>query len=139
MVPMTKQAVTFCDLLGLKIEGSEKPLSRDELLKRMGKNDINLYVTFSECAPMLPIESFSTGVPCLTGNNHHYFKNHELEKYLVVNNESSASDIAKKIEICLENKDEVIKLYNKWYLENERLSKKGVEMYLEIKEEKHEK
>lgn len=139
MVPMTKQAMTFCDLLGLKIEGSENPIPREDLLKRMGKNDINLYVTFSECAPMLPIESFSTGVPCLTGNNHHYFKNHQLEKYLVVNNESSSIDISLKIKQCLENKNEIIKLYNEWYLNNEALSKKGVEEYLKIQEVKNEK
>lgn len=133
MIPMTNQAVIFADLLGLKIDGSEKALSRDELLKRMSKNDINLYVTFSECAPMLPIESFSSGVPCLTGNNHHYFKDSELEKYLVVFNEASPIEIKEKMEFCFKNREKVLDLYNKWYLENDKLSKQGVEEYIKIK------
>ena len=67
-------------MIGVKLEGLERPIPRNELIKRLANNDLNLYVTFSECAPMLPLESFEVGVPCLTGNNHHYFKNTELEK-----------------------------------------------------------
>ena len=49
---------------------------------------MNLYVTFSECAPMLPIESFEVDVPCILGNNNHYFKKTELEKYKWENHEN---------------------------------------------------
>lgn len=133
MVPTMNQVLVFCELLGLKIEGSDKSLKRDELLKRMSKNDINLYVTFSECAPMLPIESFSSGVPCLTGNNHHYFKNTPLEDYLVVSNEASPIEIKEKIELCFKNRKKVLDLYQKWYSENDKSSKEGVEKYLKIK------
>ena len=79
MVPLNETAKEFANLLGLKLEGVENSLTREELLKRMSKNSLNLYVTYSECAPMLPLESFEMGVPCITGNNHHYFKNSKLE------------------------------------------------------------
>ena len=45
----------------------------------------------------------------------------------------------KKYFLFLENKNEIIKLYNEWYLNNEALSKKGVEEYLKIQEVKNEK
>lgn len=122
IIPMDYEAATFASNLGLKVTGIDKPVPRDELLKRMANNTMNLYVTFSECAPMLPIESFEVGTICLTGNNHHYFKNTELEKYLVVDNEESPVEIAKKIELCINNKDKVMKLYKTWKKENDKNS-----------------
>ena len=108
----------------------DKPVPRDELLKRMANNTMNLYVTFSECAPMLPIESFEVGTICLTGNNHHYFKNTELEKYLVVDNEESPIAIADKIKLCLNNKDEIMNIYKKWKKENDKKSKMSVDEFI---------
>ena len=88
----------------------------------MSNNNLNLYVTFSECAPMLPIESFEVGVPCVFGNNHHYFKNNELEDYLLVENENNPMKIAEKI----------LKLYQKWKKENDENSKKLVKEFLDM-------
>ena len=132
MVPLNPQAKNFAHSLGIKIEGLDKAIPRNELLERMSNNSINLYVTFSECAPMLPIESFEVGVPCLTGNNHHYFKDTKLEKYLVVNNEESSEEIAEKIKYCLENENEVQKLYKEFKTENDKLSKQSVKDFLEM-------
>ena len=132
IIPMDYEAATFASNLGLKVTGIDKPLPRNELLKRMSKNTINLYVTFSECAPMLPLESFEVGVICLTGNNHHYFKNTDLEKYLVVNNEESPIEISKKIEICLDNRDTILKLYKKWKKENDILTEISVKEFIEM-------
>ena len=113
IIPMDNEAAAFATNLGLKVTGIDKPLPRNELLMRMSKNTMNLYVTFSECAPMLPIESFEVGTICLSGNNHHYFKNTDLEQYLVVSNEESPVKIAEKINLCIENKKKVLKLYHK--------------------------
>ena len=122
IIPMDYEAATFASNLGLKVTGIEGAIKREELLERMSKNTLNLYVTFSECAPMLPLESFETGTICLTGNNHHYFKDNDLEKYLVINNEESPVEIANKIKICLDNKEKILKTYSKWKKENNRLS-----------------
>ena len=131
IIPMDYEAATFASNLGLKVTGIEKPIQRDELLKRMSQNTLNLYVTFSECAPMLPIESFEVGTICLTGNNHHYFKNNELEKYLVVNNEESPVEIAEKIKLCLANKDKIFKIYKEWKKENDKLTIESVKEFIE--------
>lgn len=132
IIPMDYEAAEFASNLGLKVTGIDKAIPRNELLKRMANNTLNLYVTFSECAPMLPIESFEVGTICLTGNNHHYFKNTELEKYLVVNNEESPIDIADKIKLCLKNKDEINKLYKNWKKENDKSSAKSAKEFIEM-------
>lgn len=132
MVPLNESAKEFAKLIGLKIEGKEKPLSRDELIKRMSKNDANLYVTFSECAPMLPLESLEMNVPCITGNNHHYFKNTELEKMLVVMNEDNPIEIKEKLINSIKNKKEILKLYKKFSDKNLKESQKQVKDFIEM-------
>ena len=132
MVPRNPEAKKFADALGIKLGGLDKSIPREELLKRMSNNTINLYVTFSECAPMLPIESFEVGVPCVFGNNHHYLKGRELEKYLIVNNEESPIEIAEKINYCLENEKKVMELYKEWKKENDKKSKEDAEEFLSM-------
>ena len=132
IIPMDYEAAEFASNLGLKVTGIDKPIPRNDLLKRMSQNTLNLYVTFSECAPMLPIESFEVGTICLTGNNHHYFKNHELENYLVVNNEESPIEIAEKIKLCLNNKEEIKKLYKNWKKENDKFSARSAKEFIEM-------
>ena len=132
MVPLNPAAKKFAQQLGLKLDGIDKPIPRDELLSRMANNNLNLYVTFSECAPMLPLESFELGVPSVTGNNHHYFKNTKLDDYLVVYNEENAVEISKKIKKCLDNSKDIVKLYKEWKKENDILSKKSVKDFLKM-------
>ena len=132
IIPMDYEAAEFASNLGLKVTGIDKPLPREELLDRMSKNTLNLYVTFSECAPMLPIESFEVGTICLTGNNHHYFKDTALEEYLVVNNEESPVAIKEKIDLCIKNKDKILELYKKWKKDNNKLSDESVLKFLEM-------
>ena len=132
MVPLNEEAIEFANLVGVKIEGVDNSLKREELIARMSLNDINLYVTFSECAPMLPLESLEMGVPCITGNNHHYFKDGPLEEYLVVNNEENPLEIKEKIDRSLASKDEVLKLYKKFSKDNLEQAKKDIEDFLRM-------
>ena len=132
MVPLNEYALKFANILGLEVDGIKSSIPREDLIKRLANNDLNLYVTFSECSPMLPLESFEVGVPCLTGNNHHYFVGDELEKYLVVNNEESAIEIKDKIMKCLDNKEEVLKLISKWSSKNKVDSKNDVKHFLDM-------
>lgn len=113
VVPLSDNCIQFGKLLKINIIGSNN-VSREELLTRMSKNDINLYVTFVECAPLIPLESLEMGVPCLTSGNHHYWENEELEKYLVVNKNDNPIEIAKSIKYVLENKNKILQLYNIW-------------------------
>ena len=131
-VPLNFEGQVFASKIGIEMIGLDKGVKREELLKRMVSNDINLYVTFSECAPMLPIESMEVGTLCLTGNNHHYFMNTELEDYLVVSREDDVCCIKEKIKFALENKDKIFELYNKWKIEYDKESKESVEAFLQM-------
>lgn len=131
MVPLNDSAKEFAEILGLKLEGEENPLKREDLIARMSKNTVNLYVTFSECSPMLPLESFEMNVPCITGNNHHYFKDSKLEKYLVVNNEESPLEIKEKIELCMKEKENILKLYKEFREKNMKEATKEVTEFLQ--------
>ena len=116
----------------LNIIGSDSHLKREDLLLEMAKNDITLYVTFSECAPMLPIESLEVGTICITGNNHHYFDNTKLYDYLVVEREDDVMAIYEKINYALEHKDEIFKLCKEWKKSNDERTKKSVEEFLNM-------
>lgn len=131
-VPLNFEGQVFASKIGLEMTGLDKGVKREELLKRMASNNINLYVTFSECAPMLPIESMEVGTICLTGNNHHYFKGTELENYLVVTREDDVVAIADKIKYALENKEEIFKLYKAWKENYDIISKKSVQEFLDM-------
>ena len=112
--PLNAKTQDFAQLIGLDIVGSTKPVKREQLLCMMSKNDVNLYVTFTECAPLIPLESFEMGVPCITGNNHHYWENHPLREHIVVNEADDVTKIYEKIEHCLNNKEEILNLYKDW-------------------------
>ena len=132
MVPLNKSAISFAKSLGVKIVGEEKAIPREELLKRMSKNSLNLYVTYSECAPMLPLESMEMNVVCISGNNHHYFQNSKLEDYLVVNNESDVNEIKDKILNGIKNKDKILNLYKNFSSKNVIDSKQQLRKFLEM-------
>ena len=130
MVPINPEAALFVSSLGVKLEGLPKPIPREEILDRMALNDVNIYVTFSECAPMLPIESLEVGVPCISGNNHHFFQDTPLEKYLIVNNETDIFEINEKINLCIKNKNKILKLYATWKKENNKLAEDLAKKFL---------
>ncbi len=131
MVPLNDDAIRFASLLHVPIQGIKGSLPRTELIKRMSKNDINLYVTFSECAPMVILESFAVGVPCISGNNHHYFKKSIIHDYVIVNNESSPTSIKEKIDLCLKNKDMLLNEYKKWENQNVKDNKNQLKEFIE--------
>lgn len=115
IIPTTDLIKEFCNTINLRInDESLGYLPRQELLNRMALNDVNLYVTFTECSPIIPLESLELGVPCVTGNNHSYFKNSKLQEYLVVKAEDDINEIYQKIKVCIEKKEEIIDLYRKW-------------------------
>ena len=90
---------------------------------------MNLYVTFTECAPLTPLESLELGVPCLTGNNHHYWEGTELEKYLVVEQADGVNRIYEKMEYCIANRDKILKLYREWKKQYDIEAKRNIEEF----------
>ena len=131
-IPRSEKVTDFASIINCNVIGENKPVQREELLRKIAKNDINIYVTFVECAPLLPLESLELGVPCITSNNHHYWEGTELEKYLVVDAPDNIIEIKKKIEYALENKEKIIKLYNKWKIEYDKKAIDSVEKFINI-------
>src|SRR5262249_49333223 len=58
---------------------NDGPLPHAQLLSWLARMDINLYVTLSECSPMLPLESISMGVPVVVGPTTTFF---DLDPFL---------------------------------------------------------
>lgn len=129
-VVISDEISEFSKYHDIEVVGTDKRVERDRLLYKMSKNDINLYVTFSECAPMLPIESFEMNTVCITGNNHHYF-NTKLKDMIVVNREDDVMDIYNKIIFCLDNKKEIKEEYKLWKKQYDKESIESVKKFLE--------
>ncbi len=128
--PLSTKTLLFAELIHLDVEGEGKPMPRKELLRRMAGNDLNLYVTFTECAPLIPLESLELGVPCLTGNNHHYWEGTELGEYLIVDEADDVNKIHDKMEKCVANREKILRLYREWKKEYDVEARKSVEDFL---------
>lgn len=125
IVPSSEQIEEYAKMNNMKYTNVSYFIPTDELMERIKQNDINVYATFTECAPMFPMESFESGVPCIIGNNNDYFKGSRLRYYVCVNREDDPFEIYNKIKEVIENKEEVMELYKKWKtnfnIENEKL------------------
>lgn len=102
----------FAALLGASSVVSSEATPQVLMPRMLAGMHLNLYVTLSECAPMLPLESLAVGVPCLLGPNSHYFRDNEyLHSRLVVPYPDSAYVIASHIERALDERDEIVRNY----------------------------
>lgn len=92
-----------------------RPLPQDRLYRAMRETHLSLYVTFSECCPMLPLESMKQGVPCLVGPTSHLFEDNQyLFDRLVVPFPDRADVIAKYAKIALEERHEIMREYTRY-------------------------
>ncbi len=129
-IPKSPKTVEFAKMIDANVVGESKPVNREDLLGRLARNDVNVYVTFTECAPVIPLESMELGVPCITSNNHHYWEGTELEKYLVVDAADNIIEIQKQIEVALKNKKKIMKLYDEWKKEYEKECAKNFKAFM---------
>ena len=109
----------------------------DEVLTRLpaflASNAINLYVTLSECAPMLPLESLAEGVPCLFGPNNHFFSDHPyLRSRLMVDIPDSETRIAEYARTAIEERNKIITEYREYALSYNIRAMKSFDDFLEI-------
>jgi len=105
----------FAQTMG--IDGVLHPVAvpHDQMSSILAQMGANLYVTMSECAPMLPLESLSVGAPCLLGPNSHLFEDHQyLHELLVVPYPDRAEVIAEHAVRALEERDEIIQAYKEY-------------------------
>lgn len=128
----SQRAVELCLLLNIDYNVHFESIPHKQVLSEMQNMHLNLYVTFSECAPMLPLESLSLGVPCLIGPNNHYFQeNPFLHDKLVVKYPDSSYEISKKINGVLEERDRVISESIKYLHNYNKEAKQSVVNFLE--------
>ena len=131
MIPLSDVSVQFAKLLKMDVQGEEENTSRQDLFERIVNDDIVLYATFVECAPILPLECLELGVPCITGDNHHYFVGTPLEKYLVEPKVDNPVAIAERAKKCLRDKEEVLALYKDWKKSYDKYCKAELKKFLE--------
>jgi hypothetical protein len=127
-----QRAVELALLMGIDYNISFESIPHAELLKKMSQMHVNLYVTFSECAPMLPLESLSVGVPCLIGSNNHYFQENDyLHNKLVVQYPDRSQEIARKTMEAIEVRDKIVYEYIKYAKVYNEKAKQSVVNFLE--------
>ena len=114
VVPINEGAKKFTEILELETTSIDDYIENEKLMERIQKNDINIYPTFTENAPMFPLESFEMGVPCLLGNNNDYFVGTQLGQYVILEKEDDAEYIKNKILTAIDHREEIINLYNEW-------------------------
>lgn len=130
VVPLNHMMAGYADKVGVRLIGSDTLLPREELLTRMASNDVNMYVSFAEASPLLPLESMELGVPCITANNHHYWQGTPLEKFLVVSRPDDMLAIHEQIEKVLKNRSEIMALYEEWKAGYDKVSAASVKKFL---------
>jgi len=108
----------FARYLGLSLNLLKEPVDRENMPSFLARMDLNLYVTLSECSPMLPLESLAVGVPCLLGPNSHLFEDHPyLHSRLVVPYPDRSDIITLYIQQALEEREEIINQYREYAVE----------------------
>lgn len=97
-----QQKQNYAYLNDFRIVNHER-LPRIEFVNLLAQMDINLHLSFSESWGQLAAESMICGVPCLVSNNTNLLDYDEyLKNRLTVSRTDSPTDIAKQIEVVLE-------------------------------------
>lgn len=109
-----------------------EPLPQDRLRAAIRRTHLSLYVTFSECCPMLPLESLQLGVPCLVGPVSHLFEDNAfLTERLVVPQPDRADVIARYIERAFAEREEIVAEYARYAPGYNLIAKRSVEKFIE--------
>ncbi len=107
---MADPMVPYLDAGGLVVHGELAP---DEFLPVMASMDITLNVTLSECHPMMPMESYRLGVPCLMSRTSDLFRGDpELYSLTTVDQADDPTAIAEAASTLLEHADRAVALAN---------------------------
>ncbi len=96
------------DELGIRAEGLFfEPIPHGQVLQEMRRTGLTLYVTLSECMPMVPLESIACGVPCVVGPATRFYDDDYLTERLVVEDPSDPGAIRRHIDLAMEDYGEV--------------------------------
>lgn len=110
---------------------ADAPIPRDAMLASMRSTHISLYVTNSECCPMLPLESLQQGVPCLISSTSHLFEDHPyLHDRLVVPSPDRADVIAAYARRASDERARIIEAWREYAPAYEERARRSVEAFL---------
>lgn len=127
----SERMLDFCKEFGLAQSFLGRMVPQAEMPGHLATTHLNLYVTLNECAPMLPLESFAAGVPCIVGPNTPYFEGHPyLQSRLVVSVPDDAYAIAQKIQLALAERDQIISEYREYAVEHNAESARSLQRFL---------
>lgn len=109
---MRKPPVAYVEGIDL-VEHGELPW--DQFVVVEGSVDLNLYVTLTECHPLMPIESYLLGVPCLISRTSAVFREDpELWELTTVDRLDEPLAIAEAARALLEGRDEAMTRARDW-------------------------
>ncbi|WP_454007185.1 glycosyltransferase family 4 protein [Alcaligenes sp. Marseille-Q7550] len=95
--------------LGVKAVRHYHHMPRPNFLQLIAQQDLNLYVTNTECSPMTALESWAMGVPCIVGPAGDVYSavSPRLAELLVEPKVDDPTAIAARIDLVLAHRDEV--------------------------------
>jgi hypothetical protein len=109
---MRKPPVAYVEGIDL-VEHGELPW--DQFVVVEGSVDLNLYVTLTECHPLMPIESYLLGVPCLISRTSAVFREDpELWELTTVDRLDEPLAIAEAARALLERRHEAMTRARDW-------------------------
>ncbi len=109
----------------------EDPIPFERLQRAIPSTAVSLYVTISECSPMLPVESFALGVPCLIGPGSHLFRDHALlREMLVVEQPYNPGLIADMAMAAAARRDDLLAAYSRYNQEVEVQARDALARFL---------
>lgn len=127
----SERMLEFCKEFRLAQSFLGRMVPQAEMPAQLATTHLNLYVTLNECAPMLPLESFGAGVPCIVGPNTPYFENNPyLQSRLIVPVPDDAYAIAQKIKLALSERDQIIAAYREYAVEHNAESALTLQRFL---------
>ena len=109
-------------------------IDEKSIIEKTAKNDINISLSFTEYMHPVFWISMEQGVPCIIGNTIDFLQDEKvskLKKYIVTTAEDNSIINSKMVEKCLENKDEIIKLYKEWKEEYNKLAEQSLKEFIE--------
>ncbi len=115
------------DSKAIKIE----EIKLENIVNEIINNDVVITTSFTEYFHPIFFIAMELGVPCLVGNNSELFNDKDkLKKFVVTSAEDNAIINSKKITDILNNKKEVIELYNIWKEKYNNLASSSIEKFI---------
>ena len=133
-LPLDRDLVQWAEQFGAKFTGEYFSLQYEDFIRRLSTEcELALNISFTETSPMLPLEALNNGVLCLTGNNHHFWREvPALREFLVVDTPDDPYSVYLKIEVALANKEEILRLYEEWKTDYDIRSDKNMSEFLAL-------